>query len=148
MHELQWDTKINNSLFEIWSNFCHQVNNAPILKIQRFVGKRKSKYELIAYVDAFQNIYGVAVYISELFSRKLSFLLSKNRIVTENLKGKSIVLLEFLAVEFGTIVLHNLRDELSGTRTCEPISVKKLRLYKDSSIALDWITSYAKLMLK
>ena len=139
---MKWDTKLNADLLKTWKNICHQVNNAPSLQIPRFIGSRSSSYELVAYVDASQHMYGSAVYIVDVESQKTSFLLAKNRIVSSVLKTKSIAALELLAVELGTIILQNLKEELSGSRTCNPIKITKLRVFTDSSIALDWITAY------
>ena len=149
MHELQckqklkWDDKLDPQTMKCWVNICHQVNTSPEISIPRFVGNRSEKYELIGYVDASKMFYGAVLYIKEVTSSKLTFLCAKNRLITNNLKAKSIASLELLAVEFGTQLLHEYRSQLSGPKTCNPIDITKMKLFSDSSISLNWLAQYS-----
>ena len=42
-------------------NICSQVNLSPPIEIDRCVGRRDGEYDIIAYVDASKDLYGVVV---------------------------------------------------------------------------------------
>ena len=148
MHELQndsklgWDTTLDAQLLKTWQNIAKQLNDSLRVEIARHVGGRNSQYELLAYVDASKEFYGTVLYLYDKIENKVSFLMAKNKMITNNLKSKSVASLELLAIEFGVKVLQKLKSELSGNKTMFPITIDKLRVFSDSSICLDWIRAH------
>ena len=148
MHDLQndsklgWDETLEAPLLKTWQNIANQLNESPRVEINRNVGSRSSQYELLAYVDASKQFYGTAVYLFDKNENKVSFLLAKNKMITKNLKSKSVASLELMALEFGVKVLQKLKSEFSGNKTMFPINIDKLRIFTDSSICLDWIRAH------
>ena len=151
MHDLQndpklkdkWDVKLDKPILKNWQNIAKQINDAPEVKINRFVGSRDGTYDILAYVDASKHIYGAVLYILDKNSGKISYLLAKNRLIAKNLKEKSIASLELLAIEFGTKLLQKVYNDLAGSKTMFPINIQNLKLFSDSTISLDWIRSHA-----
>ena len=146
--ELSWDTEISYKLHKNWKLICKQVNSTPSIEIPRYVGSRDSEFNLIACVDASRYFFGAVLYLFEVETSKISFLFSRNRMITSNLKNRSMPTLELMAVELGTKLLQTAKYELSGPLTCNPINISKLKLFSDSSIALSWISSYGEKFAK
>ena len=148
MHELQlndnlkWDQVITGKSLKTWKNIAKQVNDSPKITLDRCVGSRTSNYELICYVDSSNVLYGSVLFILDKQTGKLSFLMAKNRMITKNLKTKSIASLELMAVDFGVQLLHKVFNELTGPKTLFPLKIDSLKLFTDSSICLDWLRSY------
>ena len=67
-------------------------------------------------------MYGVIVYIQDLETKKVSFLLAKNRIVNSQLEMKSITSLEVQGISLA-------------------IKVKELEVYTDSLVSLSWLNA-------
>ena len=84
----------------------------------------------------------------EISTGKTSFLFSKNRLLNKTLAEKSIPTLELLAVDFGSKLLIETRDELAGPRTMDPINITALKIFTDSTISLSWIRSHSVLFSK
>ena len=101
------------------------------------------RYQLCAFVDSSKFIYGLVVYIVNLNTNKISFLLSKNKLINNTLKEKSIPGLKMQAVEFACEILIDLINELSGTACIKPINFEKLPIYTDSLITLWWLNSHS-----
>lgn len=91
MEDLGWDDKLTGDQLREWVNICKQVNNVPEIPVQRCVGQRNDSYRLIAFCDSSKYIYGVALYIQNLRTSEVNFLLSKNRIIGRQLETKSIL---------------------------------------------------------
>jgi len=140
--ELGWDTELSNARLREWRNICLQVNAAPTIKLPRHVGKRTDDYMLIAFTDSSKDIYAAVIYIKNLNSGKVSFVAAKNRLVNRNLELKTIPCLEMQAVTLGVQMLVETYEELTGVKCLLPINIKKIRLYTDSMITLNWINSY------
>ena len=138
---ISWDDRLTADQCREWRNIAKQVNGSPSISIDRFVGRRDSKYRLIAFTDSSKSMYGVVIYIQDLSTNKISFLMAKNRIINKQLEGKSIPCLEFHAISFGAETLNELHRELSGDLCVLPISVTELHLCSDSMVALNWIYS-------
>ena len=66
----------------------------------------------------------------------MSFVLAKNRIVNKQLSNKSMPSLEFQGITFGTEVLIDLFQELSGPACVNPINIVDLELFSDSMVSL------------
>ncbi|XP_068247875.1 uncharacterized protein [Palaemon carinicauda] len=148
LHKLQcdgsfdWDMKLDASLLREWKNICRQVNASPEIKIQRFVGRRNSQYRLVAFTDSSKDIYGTTVYIQEIDSLEVSFVLAKNRIVNKALSAKGIPSLEFQSIVLGSEVLIDLYKDLVGPACVTPLDIVELKLYFDSLFSLAWINSH------
>ncbi|XP_068245414.1 uncharacterized protein [Palaemon carinicauda] len=148
LHKLQcdgsfdWDMKLDDSLLREWKNICRQVNASPEIKIQRFMGRRNSQYRLVAFTDSSKDIYGTTVYIQEIDSLEVSFVLAKNRIVNKALSAKGIPSLEFQSIVLGSEVLIDLYKDLVGPACVSPLDIVELKLYSDSLVSLAWINSH------
>ena len=138
---LNWDTKLSPDDQKIWYNICDQINRVPQIAIDRFVGGREEEYELLAFTDSSQQIYGVVLFLLNKASRRVSFLQARNRLVSNNLKTKSIPSLELQAALFGVENLISIYEELSGNDAVRPINVSHLHLFTDSLVVLNWIKS-------
>ena len=154
LHELQcnknlgWDEKLSDDLLKEWRNIVRQANATPEISIERFVGKRSSSFKLIAFADSSKVMFGIVVYILEVESGRLSFVLAKNRIVNKQLENKSIPSLELNGIDLAAECLIDLYKELSGTLCMNPISIVGLEIYSDSLVALTWINSYTNKLSK
>ena len=154
MHKLQcckdldWDKPLSNDIIREWKNICKQANSSPIIRLSRFVGPRDGTYKLIAFTDASRSLYGVVVFIYHVETGQFSFLQAKNRMVTTQLKNKSIPSLELNAVLLGVESLMELHRDLAGDVCMKPVNVSELLLYTDSICSLHWLNSYVSKMDK
>jgi hypothetical protein len=137
--DISWDTKLSAKLQKEWHLICNQIKSTNVVNIERFVGTRQDKYELVIFTDSSKDLYGVVLYLINLKTMRSSYLLSKNRVVGKNLEGKSIPSLELCAVLLGVETLLKTRDEISNTDLLNAINVVNLVLYTDSMIALNWL---------
>jgi hypothetical protein len=148
MHVLQcepslgWDVKLSDLQLKEWKNISRQANASPVFEIERFVGRRDGRYKLICFTDASKSIYGTVIYIQDLDSLKVSFLSAKNRMVSKNLKTKSIPCLEFQAIILGIEVMMDLYMEFTGKSSLVPLQIEKLQLFSDSMVSLNWINAH------
>lgn len=89
MHELQlrtdlgWDTELSPELLKQWSKIAKQVNHCPNLSIPRSFGGRTDPYNLVAFTDSSNIMYGCVLYLHNLLTNKLTFVLARNRIVNK-----------------------------------------------------------------
>ena len=148
MHELQtnrninWDTKLSEDLLRNWENICKQVHSAPDISIKRFVGRRDGKFRLIAFTDSSKVMYGTVLYIQDLETLEVSFLLAKNKLVGKQLQNKTIPSLEFHALVFGAETLVETYRGLTGERAVVPVKIEELQVFTDSMVSIDWVTAY------
>ena len=148
MHQLQidkkldWDTRLPENLQKEWKLISNQANSAPPIKINRCVGSRNSSYDLVAFVDSSKSLFGVVIYIQDLETNKLSLVMAKNRVISNDLSTKSMPVLELTAIAMGTEVLVELYNELCGSECLCPLNILNLKLYSDSLVALSWIGNY------
>ena len=91
---VDWDSKLQPDLVKEWSLICRQANDTPAIAVDRFIGSRSGRYNLVAFSDASSVSYGVVIYIVDIETAKVSFLQAKNRIVNTKLTKKSIPSLE------------------------------------------------------
>ncbi|XP_068232415.1 uncharacterized protein [Palaemon carinicauda] len=147
MHSLQcrkevgWDDRLSGEELREWSNICKQVNGVPEIAVKRFVGRRNDPFQIIAFCDSSKLIYGVVLFIKNLRTKEVSFLLSKNRIIGRQLELKSIPSLEFQSLLLGTETIVDIYKELSGSECVSPINITKLVVFSDSAVALNWLNS-------
>ena len=145
LHRLQcyksvdWDSKLLPDLVKEWSLICRQANDTPAIAVDRFIGSRSGRYNLVAFSDASSVSYGIVIYIVDIETAKVSFLQAKNRIVNTKLTKKSIPSLECQAIAFAAEVLKGTWRELGPERNDSPININQLFVYSDSMACLSWI---------
>ena len=140
--DLEWDVKIDGKYMNEWKNIVKQFNNSPVMNVERFIGDRKDSYRLMAFCDASRSIYATVIYIQNINTKKVNFLMAKNRLVNKQLDMKSIPSLELQAITLGVDVLLEVYDGLSGDECLCPINIEELQVYTDSEITLHWLNSY------
>ena len=140
---LGWDTPISPEQQKQWTNISRQANNMPTITINRSVGKRDSKYDLICFTDASKNACGSVIYIKEHDTHKVSFFASHTKLLSEDLRKKSMPSLELLGIRLGLEALMEAYNSISGVDVLVPIQVNELFLYTDSNACLHWIESFA-----
>ena len=149
MHGLQcqkhvgWDDILSLDQLQEWRNICNQVNAANPISISRYFGSRTAKYRLLCFTDSSKVIYGCVIYLHNLDTNEVHFVLAKNRIVGKDHESKSIPALEFAAIMLGTETLQDVMNELSGKRCLFPISIESMTLFSDSLVCLNWLNSAA-----
>ena len=149
MHELQcdkhltWDNPLDRKLQNEWKNIVNQANSSSLIEIPRMMGKRTDKFRLIACTDASTKIYGVVVYAHNLNSNELTFVLSKNRIISGQLESKTVPALELQAIALGAETLIDVYKGLSGPECTVPIDIVDLVIYSDSLVALSWMYAFS-----
>ena len=139
--EILWDSKLDPTLLREWKNICKQANSAPPVEIERFVGSRDGSFRLLAFSDSSQSIYGAVIYIQDLQSNNINFLMSKSKIVNKSLESKSIPSLEMQGIVLATECMFDIYDNLSGDACVVPINIKEMIVYSDSLVCLSWINS-------
>ena len=137
--ELVWDEVLPAESLKEWRNISKQANASQPIEVPRCVGSRSDPYQLIAFTDTSKDMYGIVIYLLNLFTKKLSFIFAKNRIVNSKLEGKSIPSLELQAVVLGTQCLIETFYDLTGDSCSVPIKVTDLILYCDSLVSLSWL---------
>ena len=73
-----------------WSNITRQVNKSNEVTLPRSVGDRSGTYNLVVYSDASRDFLGSAIYLCVVNSSKSHLILTKNAMVSKNLRTKSI----------------------------------------------------------
>ena len=139
---LNWDTRIPESTRLEWSKICKQLNNTPVVSIDRCVGPRDGTYDVIAFSDASTAIYGTVVYLKDVNSGSVSFLTARNRVVNTRLRKKTVPSLEFQGITLATEVIIDLFNELTSSRNVIPITIRNLYVYTDSMVCLHWIRGF------
>ena len=151
LHKLQsnmdvnWDAKLSNDLVKEWKTIAKQVNSSANLCVPRYVGDYSDPYNLIVFTDASKDSYGCVVYLQNCVTNKVEFCLAKNRLVPQS-SNKTIPVLELLALGFGVEVVKNLKSEL--TNAFCPVNIIGVKVFTDSTIALNWLTSKSTKFLK
>ena len=149
MHDLQcrddlaWDTVLSQDLQRSWKNICAQLNNSEPIRIPRCVGERGAQYKIICFSDSSKQIYGCVVYLQNLETKEVYFMLAKNRIVNKSQELRSIPSLELAAMSLGMETLSDVKKELSGEQCIFPINIAACTLYCDSLVCLNWLNAYA-----
>lgn len=144
---LGWDDVMSDEQIHEWRNISRQVNSSVPFNIQRCIGRRDSTYELVAFTDASKTMYGVVLYLQDMTTSKVSFLLARNRIVNNQLQCKSVPALELQALTLGVETIVECYEELCVSNLC-PIKVCKLSVYSDSMVGLSWVNSKVNLLSK
>ena len=145
MHSLQcdktlgWDDVLTPDLKREWRNICRQVNLTPKIEVDRFIGPRDGTYQLYSFTDSSHAIYGTVIYIRHVETGKLSFVTAKNRLISPQLKLKSIPSLELNAITLGVQTLMEIYRDLSGPSCLKPINITELNVFTDSLCCLHWL---------
>ena len=140
-NSLSWDEVLDATKLKEWANICRQLNNTPVIRIQRCIGRRDGLYNLITCTDSSKTMYGAVLYIQDCADGKISFLAAKSKIVNEQLKTKTIPSLEFHAIALGVELMFDYLHEIGGEKTMTPIKISKLFLLSDSMVSLSWLYS-------
>lgn len=106
-NDLGWDQELLLDQKREWANICKQINAFSSVSIPRFMGKSDSTDRLIAFTDSSKLIYGAVIFVQDLCSNVVSFLIAKNKIVNDQLKCKSIPSSEFMGIVLGTCQVLN-----------------------------------------
>lgn len=141
--ELRWDDELDSASLREWKNITRQVNSSPNIVIPRQIGPRNHEYNLVTFSDASRDFFGVVVYLQDLTDNSLHFLTARNRIISKQLKLKSIPSLEMNAVSLGAETLIELYNDLAGSNCMVPLNIRNLILYTDSTCCLHWLDSLA-----
>ena len=136
---LKWDNPISQEKLTEWGNIARQLNAAPQLKIDRFIGEKDHNYKLVGFTDASKQIAATVIYIVNLTTNTTHFILSKNKLLNTNLKLKTIPTLELYALYIGTETILEVHKELCGATAVNPIKIESIEIFSDSSISLHWL---------
>lgn len=139
--DLDWDEQLSPELLREWRAIARQGNSTPKIGVQRFVGGRDGNYKLIAFSDSSKTMYGIVIYIQDLETKKVSFLLAKNRIVNTQLETKSIPSLEVQGLCLATECILDVYEDLAGNSCVQPIKINELEVYTDSLVSLSWLNA-------
>ena len=139
MRIIAWDSKLSSCQQKEWQLICRQINNSTVYSLPRYVGKRNSAYNLIVFTDASKSLFGTVVFVKDLETLQVGFLLAKNRVVGKNLETKSIPSLELNALSLGVETAFDVKNELCSDELCNPINIAGIEIYTDSMISLNWL---------
>ena len=139
---LSWDDDISKSKIADWKNLSSQVNSSHPIHFPRYLGDRKSSFDLLCFTDASKKMYGYVIYLRENISNRVSLLCSKSKLVNTQLSGKGVPTLEFQALTYGLESMINIYSELTDSRLAVRIKFNSLILYTDSMVSLSWLRSY------
>lgn len=147
LHKLQcqknlgWDKVLSPELQREWKNIVNQCNNAPPLKVYRFIGPRDGNFNIVVFTDASRDIFGCVIYLQHIETGILSFVHAKNRLINNQLHCKSMPSLELHAVHLGVECALDLYKDLCGPSCLKPISINQILLFTDSLCVLHWLNS-------
>ena len=110
--DLDWDSPLSSKLQKEWQNIVKQVKNCPAMEINRSCGPRSDS--LICFTDASKNLYGCVLYLRNVSTKEVTFMQAKNKVVSEQLKSKTMPVLELVAMQFGVQSLVDTYNELQN----------------------------------
>jgi len=139
---LEWDTILNDSQKREWKLICRQVRSGEVVQIPRSMGARDDAYRIIAFVDASKSLYGTVVYMQNVSTLELSFVLAKNRIVSKSMEKQSIPCLELCALLLGAETTRDLVKQLTGDSLLAPVNIVETLIFTDSMVALNWVDGF------
>ena len=106
------------------------------------VGTKYDKYNVYAFCDSSKIIYGTVIYLYNLRTKEVHFVMSKNRIVNKQLESHSIPMLELQAICLAVECVFELKQELSSINCVIPVQFNDFFVFSDSYVALTWVDSY------
>ena len=92
---------------------------------------------MIILSDASKDFLGMVLYMKENDTNRISFVCAHNKILDRTLQGRTMPVLEFLAVEFAVQKGLEIYEDFS--KCLVPIHVTDIMLLTDSTIALAWL---------
>ena len=143
MKDLDWDTKISDDLKNEWVNIAKQASSTPLINIKRSMGKRNGDYSLIVFTDASKDAFGCVLYMKDNETNEISFLMSKNKLLSSDMKRRTMPNLELQGIEFGVETLMDVYKNLSGNTVVVPINISALHVFTDNTACLHWLLSYS-----
>ncbi|XP_068224890.1 uncharacterized protein [Palaemon carinicauda] len=141
--ELDWDEKLTAPLINEWKNICKQANSAPSVEFPLNFGACTDIYNLVGFADSSKVLFGTAVYLYNINTNKIYFILARNKLVSKQLESKSTPSLELQALALTVETVNDLKNELSGFGCIDPIEIVGCEVYSDSLVVLTWLQSYA-----
>ena len=119
---------------------CKKV---PLLPINRFMGDRDGTYQLIVFTDASKHACGCVIYLKHVNSGRVSFLSASNKLLSVDLRTKTMPSLELLGISLGLERMLSIYAELCGSEVVQPTNIADLFVFSDSMACLAWVASYA-----
>ena len=110
------------------------MNDSPPLKFDHCVGKRSDEYRLCAFTDSYKQMYSCALYLVNITTGKMSFLMDTNKLVSKQLQTKSVPFLELQGVTLVVETLIDTHKELTGPSCVSPIQLVELTLHSCSLV--------------
>ena len=141
--DIQWDTELPEALQREWTNISRQANSTPPIRLPRCVGSKDSKFDLICCTDSSAEALGCVTYIKDNNSNAVSFLMARNKVLSVDLKKKTMPTLELLGIEFGVETMMDLYLSLAGEAVVDPINISSLHIFSDNTACLHWLESFA-----
>lgn len=139
---LEWDTVLSDKLLKEWNLIVRQANRSDPIKIDRHIGDRTDPYSLIAFGDASRSIIGAVVYMKNLRTQQVCFIMAKNKMINKQMENRSIPALELQAIHLATEMLSDTYEELCGLKVVRPVLIKEMHVFTDSMINIHWLNSY------
>ena len=140
---LDWDTKVPVDLQKEWINISRQINSTPQIAIERSFGDRNGTYSLLCFTDASAFAYACCIYLKNEDDGKTTYVTTKNKLLSSNLKKKSMPSLELQGIEYGIENMMEIYDSLAGDSVVLPIKIKSMNLWSDSSACLHWLEAHS-----
>ena len=140
--KLSWDSVLPDELQREWLNIARQANSTPIIHLNRSVGRRDGNYSLVGFTDASSDAYGCVLYMKDNATNEINFILSKNKVLSSEMKKKTMPALELQAIEFGVQTLMDMYVNLTGDTVVLPINISSLHIFTDNTACLHWLESY------
>lgn len=136
---LAWDTELDLSKQKQWKLIARQFNSGGKVTVSRNMGDYDSCYNLVTFTDASRDSYGCVVYLQHAFSKKLNFLVARNKLVKcQGEHSPSIPVLELIAMKFGLTVAFEMHKDFTSS-FC-PVKIQDIKVYSDATIALNWLS--------
>ena len=138
-----WDSVLSDELLHEWHIIVKQANATPIIGVERCVGSRSSTYELFAFTDASKEAFGTVIFIKDLTCKKVTYLLSKSRLIGKFAAKRSIPSQECNAIAFAVETIQDVVKSLCSDDVVLPISVESISVFTDSMVCLHWLRAYS-----
>lgn len=135
--KLDWDDQIPDHYVESWSKLKSEMSHITNLRIPRWINySPDDPMELHGFSDAAESAYAAAIYIKNIRAKTAHLLVAKARVApvreTKNSENVTIPRLELC----GALLLAKLTKKVLNTLD---IDFKRVCLWSDSKIVLDWI---------
>ena len=135
-NDLGWDEILTLTQVNEWKNIAIQANKAPPIPVQCCFGERHHRFRIVAFADSSKQIFGTAVYLCNIDTSKLSFVLARNKLVNKTVATKSIPSLELLAIHLAVETVADLKNELLGPIVFILLKLKAVKSILTASLLL------------